>query len=149
MADENKCSPLEATLIHGINYVFQVKSERNYPDFIFCKAAVILPVQQCTSHLGNPIESKLAFRLYSGPEDLTFQKLLMPGESFSFETISDGLFDLKFGPDIYRLCNFGGQWVRVEKKDFSDLAGTRYSIRKEHIELYVSQWLKEVFKDGA
>ncbi len=149
MANEGTGTTLEATLINGLNYVFQVKGEHSYPDFIFCKAAVIIPVQQCTCYLGKPIDSKLAFRLYSGPEDLTFQKLLMPGENYSLEKLSEGLFNVKFGSETYRLCNFGGKWVGVQKKDFSDLAGARYSIRKEHIELYVSQWLKEAFKDGA
>lgn len=142
-------SSLEATLISGLNYAFMLKGADRTSDFISCKAAVIVPVQQCACYLGKPIDCDRALRFYAGPEDISLQKFIRPDESFNLEKLSEGIFDVRFGEDTYRLCNFGGKWVGVQKKDFSDLAGARYSIRKEHIELYVSQWLKEAFKDGA
>lgn len=142
-------SPLEATLINGLNYAFKLKGADRSSDFISCKAAAIVPVQQCTCYLGKPIECNRALRFYAGPEDISLQKFIRPDESFSLEKLSDGIFDVRFGEDTYRLCNFGGKWVGVEKKDFSDLANREYQARKEKIAQYVSNWLREAFKDGS
>jgi len=149
MANEGTGATLEAVLIRGLNYAFMLKGTDRTSDFISCKAAAIVPVQQCTCYIGKPIDSKLALRFYAGPEDISLQKFIRPDESFNLEKLSDGIFDVRFGEDTYRLCNFGGKWVGVQKKDFSDLANEQYPVRRKTIEEYVSNWLKEAFKDGS
>ncbi len=147
MAPEN-VSPLEAILIRGLSYAFSLNDTDEQTKFIYCSAAIIVPVHHCTADRGRTIECNRGLFFFAGPEDIVLSKYIRPDESYSAETVNDRIFDVRFGKDSYRLCNFGGPGSRMVKMDFSSL-NAKYFGYIEKINHEVTQWLKEVFKDGA